>query len=443
MAKTKIDVKIDNVIYKDIQVFEYAGKFDIDTAGVAQIMRQYIKNKYGNIKVWARINKFAGGSSVGVDLWNVPNDMYNDIYTFAERFAMSNVSDGYGGDGYWRGSQVGAITIDGQTIGNYSPYMSVTNRPPFDAKERDMTPPDYSKSLPENSSGSGYKKGFKKFGEKKTEGFTLLKSCGNGWNLFLKKDENSDKPFTYRLVKDNFVSPVGKEQFYALKGEMLDTGFLWSVKAQCFEYNRFNEIPEATIKNACGILTKYFPIPQNTLPTLPTPPTESVPTTKVPIKSITLVGEYATYTTFKEVDDYFKFLYKDESKLPTTFTTHQFKIEFKWEDGSNITDRLDISKGGRNDFNPFKESLSDYYKKLTDGTKQFTPTYYGDINTKLQNLSFEDLPQTQPTESNQEVNLEQLIGDMNLLLELETDNDKRMELVGYRNDLQILLSLNN
>lgn len=440
MAKTKIDVKIDNVIYKDIQVFEYAGKFDIDTAGIAQIMRQYIKNKYGNIKVWARINKFAGGSSVGVDLWNVPNDMYNDIYTFAERFAMSNVSDGYGGDGYWRGSQVGAITIDGQTIGNYSPYMSVTNRPPFDAKERDMTPPDYSKSLPEKSSGSGYKKGFKRFGEKKTEGFTLVKSCGNGWNLFVKKDE-SDSPYTYRLVKDYAVTPVGKDQFYALKGDMLDTGFLWSVKAQCFEYNRFNEIPEATIKNACGVLTKYFPITE-TIPTEDTPPTDFVPTTKIPIKSITLVDQYATYTTFKEVDDYFKFLYENESKLPTQ-GYDGYRIEFKWEDGSNVTDRLNIGQVVT-DFNPFRESISDYFKKRTDGTTKYIPIYYTDLNTELKNLSFEDLPQnTLPTDSTQEVNLEQLIGDLNLLLELETDNDKRMELAGYRNDLQILLSLNN
>jgi len=442
MAKTKRDVRIDGVIYKDIQVSEYAGKFDIDTAGVAQIMRQYVKNKYGNIKVWARINKFAGGSSVGVDLWNVPNDWYNDINTFADRFGMSNVSDGYGGDGYWRGSQVGATLIDGQPVGNYSPYMSVSNTPPWDAKERDMTPPDYSKSLPEKSN-SGAKKGFKKFGEKKTEGFALVKSCGNGWNLFLKKEENSEKPYNYRLIKNYAVKPVGKEQFYALKGDMLEVGFLWSVKAQCLEYSRFNEIPESTIKNACGVLSKYFPITE-TIPTedLPPPPTES--TTKVPIKSITLVYEDALYTTFKEVDDYFKFLYENESKLQQRGEGYdKYKIKFTWKDGSYITDRLDIAAYGNGNFNPFRESLSDYYKKLTDGTKEYTAYYDGDINTELKNLSFEDLEKTQTSDSTQEVNLEQLIGDMNILIDLETDNDKRMELAGYRNDLQILLSLNN
>jgi hypothetical protein len=301
------------------------------------------------------------------------------------------------------------------------------------------------KVIPKKSSGRTFKKGFKKFGEKKTEGFTLVKSCGNGWNLFLKKDENSDKPFTYRLVKDNFVSPVGKEQFYALKGEMLDVGFLWSVKAQCFETNRFNEIPESTIINACVVLSKYFPITE-TIPTedLPPPPTQS--TTKIPIKSITLADEYASYTTFKEVDDFFKIVFENEEKLSDVSRgdSDKYKIELKWEDGSNITDKLEISARGKNDWNPFRESLSDYYyKKITDGTKKFVATYYYDLNTELKNLSFEDLAETQPPDSNQEVNLEQLIGDMNLLIDLETDNDKRMELAGYRNDLQILLSLNN
>jgi hypothetical protein len=300
------------------------------------------------------------------------------------------------------------------------------------------------KVIDKKPSGRTFKKGFKKFGEKKTEGFDLIKSCGNGWNLFLKKEENSEKPYNYRLVKDYAVKPVGKEQFYALKGEMLNFGFLWSVKAQCFETHRFNEITDEKVIIACKVLSEYFPITE-TIPTedLPPPPTES--TTKIPIKSITLVDEYASYTTFKEVDDFFKLVFENEEKLSDVSRgdSHKYKIEFIWQDGSNITDKLEISARGKNDWNPFRESISDYYKKLTDGTKEFTPTYYGDINTELKNLSFEDLSEDKSSDATQEVNLEQLIGDMNILIDLETDNDKRMELAGYRNDLQILLLLNN
>jgi hypothetical protein len=571
MSKEKIDLIIDGNTYKGIETNVYQKRdgstnYSIDTAGITQIIRQYVKNKYGAIKVWARLSRFAGGSSIGVDLWNVPNEWYEDVYSFANRFGKYNEPDGYGGDGYWRGKNVGATLIDGTPIENASPYVSVGNTPPWNAKERDMTPPDYSKSLPKKSD-SGAKKGFKKFGEKKTEGFALVKSCGNGWNLFLKKEENSEKPYIYRLIKDYAVKPVGKEQFYALKGDMLEVGFLWSVKAQCFELLRFNIITDDKRSAACEVLKKYFPITE-TIPTedLPPPPTQS--TTKVPIKSITLVDENASYTTFKEVDDYFKFLYENESKLlqigegydkykikfiwedgsyitdrldiaaygsgnynpfkeslsdyykkrtdgtyeftamyagdintelknlsfedlseakstdsipstkipiryirlvdeyvvystfkeiedylkslyenedklPPTFTTHQYKIEFLWKDDSRIVDRLDVSAGGKDDFNPFRESLSNYYKKRVNGTKEFTAYYENELYTSLENLSFEDLEKPQTNDSTEEVNLEQLIGDMNILIDLETDNDKRMELAGYRNDLQILLSLNN
>ncbi len=452
MPKEKLDVIIDGVTYKDILTNVYQKRdgetmYNIDTAGINQIIRQYIKNKYGAIKVWARLNRFAGGTSIGIDLWEVPYEWYEDVNSFANRFGKYNEPDGFGGDGYWRGSNVGATLVDGTPVGNASPYVSVGNQAPYNAKERDMTPPDYSKTLPKKSGGRSFKKGFKKFGEKKTEGYDLSKSCGNGWNLFFKKEENSEKPFSYRLVKDYAVKPVGKEQFYALKGDMFDVGFQWSVKAQCFEYNRFNEIPYSTVKNACEILSKYFPmLGTETPPTEDTPPTETIPTTtttKIPLKSITLVWDDATFKNLEEVRKFMVDFYyeNDESKLPQV-GYDKYKIEFAWEDGSNIVDRIDVStKEG--DYNPFRESLSDYYKNIIDGTKKFTPTYYSDYNTELKNLSFDDLEKPQPTTSTQEVDLNQLLSDMQLLVDLEIDETNKLSLLQYINDLQILKMLEN
>lgn len=296
------------------------------------------------------------------------------------------------------------------------------------------------KVIPKKSSGRSTKKGFRKFGEKKTEGFEFVESCLNGWKLFVKQVENSSKPYNYRFIKDYEVKPVGKEQFYALKGDMLETGFLWSVKAQCFEMFSSTSITAEQFSDACGVLRKYFPMTEEskkeeaTPP--PTPPTSTTTTTKVPIKSISLPFEYAKYSSFKELDDYFKFLYEDESKLPTE-VYDKYKIEFEWVDGSRMVDRLDISKN-KGDYNPFEQSLNDYYQsRIALGkTEGF---YDSDMNTNISNLAFEDLEATQT----EEVNLEQLISDINILVELETDNDKKMELAGYRNDLQILLSLNN
>lgn len=301
------------------------------------------------------------------------------------------------------------------------------------------------KVIPKKSSGRSTKKGFKKFGEKKTEGFELVKSCGNGWNLFVKQD-TADAPYTYRLVKDYSVKPVGKDQFYALKGDMLDTGFSWSVKAQCFEYNRFSEIPQETIKNACGVLSKYFPMTEEfkeeeaTPP--PTPPTTTT-TTKIPLKSVTLVWDDATFNNLEEVRNYMRTYYyeNDESKLPKE-SYDKYKVEFVWEDGSKIVDRLDVSSR-THDYNPFTEGIGEYLMAVWGGMDKWNIYYSKELNTDITNLSLVDSTETKPTEETEVVNLEQLISDINILVELETDNDKKMELAGYRNDLQILLSLNN
>lgn len=260
MAKEKIDIVIDGVTYKDIQVTSgYGGRKNIDTAGIAQLVRQFVKNNYGNVKVWARSRSFAGGSSVDINLWNFPTDWFIKIEEFANKFGKYNdYGMENGGDGYWRGRNAGATTTSGEKLDNYSPYMSVSNKAPWDSKEYDMTPPDYTKTLPKKSSGRSFKEGFKKFWEKKTEGFDHIYSCGNGWKIFLKDE---DPKYTYRVVKDYEVKPVGKEQFYNLKGDMLEAGFQWSVKAQCFERTTIGlklnrEFFEQII---CNILNNYFP----------------------------------------------------------------------------------------------------------------------------------------------------------------------------------------
>lgn len=291
------------------------------------------------------------------------------------------------------------------------------------------------KVISKKSSG-GFKKGFKKFGEKKTEGFEFVESCLNGWKLFVKYLDNSSKPYQYRLVKDYEVKPVVKEQFYALKGDMLDVGFLWSVKAQCFEMFSQTSISGETFSNACAVLRKYFPMTEEPKKEEATPPPTTT-TTKVPIKTISLPFEYAQYTSFKELDDYFKFLYEDKSKLPTQ-GYDKYKVEFEWEDGSRIVDRIDISRY-IGDYNPFEQSLNDYYQRQISLGSNFVIHYESDLKTDISNLAFEDLDSTQ----SQEVNLEQLVNDMAILLDLEEDAVKRAELEQYISDLQILASLNN
>jgi hypothetical protein len=258
MAKLKKDIIINGVTYKGIQLSEYNGRYDIDTAGISMVIRQFIKNNYGDIKNWVRSRSFAGGSAVDIYLWNVPNDWYSAIDSFANSFGLYNEYDG--GDGVWRSRKVGATLTDGTPVSNYSPYMHVYNTPPWDAKERDMTPPDYTKSMPKKSS-SGYKGGFKSK-ESKTAGFELVYNCGNGWKVYRKTISEGEVPkYDYRVIKDYEVKPVGKEEFYSMKGDMLESGFQWSVKAQCFERSNvpFGLRDSFLESSVCGVLGKYFP----------------------------------------------------------------------------------------------------------------------------------------------------------------------------------------
>jgi hypothetical protein len=448
MPKEKLNVIIDGITYEDVltSVYKnYNGKLEytIDTSGINQIIRQYIKNKYGAIKVWARLNRFAGGTSIGIDLWEVPYDWYQDISSFANKFGKYHVYDGYG-DGYWRGNKVGATLKDGTPVGNDSPYVSVGNEPPYNAKERDMTPPDYTekKKIPEKKEyKGGFKSKFKK--ESKTEGFEHIYTCGNGWKVFLKYEAPK---YTYRVVKDYNVKPVGKEQFYELKGDMLQGGFEWSVKAQCFERNTIGLKLEREFfeQIVCNILSKFFPKIgefESQIKESESSTEATIPSSKIPIKSIKLLWDNEEFNSFNALDAFLKVEYYEnsETKLPNDYYD-KYKIEFIWEDGSRIVDRIDISNTPTN-YNPFRENLSDYYKRQVTENKEFTAFYEGDINSPFENLSFADISES--TIPSSEINLEQLISDMQVLVDLTIDEGNKLSLLQYISDLQTLKMLEN
>jgi hypothetical protein len=130
--------------------------------------------------------------------------------------------------------------------------------------ESDTKPYKYVRKKTERSAKKEYKGGFKnKFSkESKTAGFELVYNCGNGWKIYRKTISEGETPrYDYRVIKDYEVKPVGKEQFYAMKGDMLESGFQWSVKAQCFERSNvpFGLKDSFLESSVCGVLGKYFP----------------------------------------------------------------------------------------------------------------------------------------------------------------------------------------
>lgn len=262
MAKEKKNVVIDGYTYYNVDVSNYNGSYTLRSSGIAQVVRQYIKRKYGDIKVWVRTREFSGGSAVDIYLWQVPDMWYQDIDSFADKFGKYN-ADPY--SDYWKGKDASVKLEDGTSISNFSPYMHVHNSPPWDAKEKDMTPPTYSEKQTKTT-----KKTFSRKSPKRTndlEGFELIQDCGNGWKIYRGQPKTYN---LYVLIKDESVPP-NREQWAEIKGDLLDVGFQWKSMNQRFERWSLPLVPMYEIERTCTIMQRYFPTSEPTTSEEPMP----------------------------------------------------------------------------------------------------------------------------------------------------------------------------
>jgi hypothetical protein len=494
MAKQKIDIVIDGITYKNIDIYvsSFGGGYMIDTTGIAQIMRQYVKNNFGDIKVWVRSDSYANGSSVNLYLWNVPKEWYNQVKDFAERFSRYDSGNG------WRDKKIGAFTTDGKDVDNFSPIMFVYNKPPYDSKESDMTPPNY-EDMPKPKKKE-YKGKFEKKGAKfsPTDNLDLILDCGNGWKIYVGKPKEK---YLYNVVKDGDTQP-NREQWAEIKSDMLEAGFMWGYKSGTFQ--RWTTMPDDTIpQKACDVLSKYWggaSQPKEENPKEETPKEDG----KIPlVKVVDVWGQFGTpnkeFTNFEDLEKEFF-----QTEIPAE-GYDKYKFKFEWADGSYIIDRIDVGYS-ESDFNPsvrtfedyvdylyntssekisvfyeyeMKEPFNRYSTKFSNEPKEEKPKefkvgdkvrlfkdidkkYYpnnqelelGDIgivknregylnmydvefNGKEIYLdsSYFELVEKAPTK---EVNLDQYIDDLNLLLELTPNESKKLELATYISDLNTL-----
>jgi hypothetical protein len=104
----------------------------------ASIIKQYVKQKYGNrITVWSTSSVYSGGSSVDVNVWSkngstTPLSIYQDIQNFANNFKAGSFDGMY--DIYeFRDDK---IQSDNGTKFKYFPsYVFVSNKPQWDSVE--------------------------------------------------------------------------------------------------------------------------------------------------------------------------------------------------------------------------------------------------------------------------------------------------------------------
>jgi hypothetical protein len=111
---------------------------NMNAKSTASVIKQYVKQKYGNsIVVWSTSDVYSGGSSVRVNVSTsvgspVAINIYNDIVLFANSFKAGRFDGMY--DCYeYRSDEV---TTDNGTQMDYFPsYIFVENKPKWDSVE--------------------------------------------------------------------------------------------------------------------------------------------------------------------------------------------------------------------------------------------------------------------------------------------------------------------
>jgi hypothetical protein len=440
--KEKIDVVIDNITYKNIDIYKASdNRYTLDTTGIAQVIKQFVKNTFGDIKVWAKSDSFAGGSSIDVYLWEVPKEWKEKVEEFADRFAQYNDYT-YGG---WRGRKVGAFTTDGESVSNFSPYMNVYNRPPSGSKESDMPPPNY------NDKPTPKKKEYQRKGGKysPTDNLDLVLDCGNGWKIYVGKPKEK---YLYNVVKDGDTQP-NREQWAEIKSDMLEAGFMWAYKSGTFQ--RWTTMPDDTIpQKACDVLSKYWGgasqpkeenpkqpqvmIPQGTAFEL----MEDIATLKKGDTGV-FAQDYYPHNTYVEA-------YMNSEAIPDVLYFITFEkirvIEEAPREEIPEEEILPFLRGETIKLKkPFTYNNSTYPEGLRGEIKRvdyvFKTAYiyfYGDESGNYP-VPFEYLEKFVDTyETPKEVNLDEYINDLNVLLEMDDNESRRIELATYISDLNTL-----
>jgi hypothetical protein len=133
---------------------------NMNAKSTASVIKQYVKQKYGNsIVVWSTSDVYSGGSSVRVNVSTsvgspVAINIYNDIVLFANSFKAGRFDGMY--DCYeYRSDDV--LTDNGTQMDYFPSYIFVENKPKWDSVEywlnewNTFDPSNYSRPMSGNT----------------------------------------------------------------------------------------------------------------------------------------------------------------------------------------------------------------------------------------------------------------------------------------------------
>jgi len=273
MAKSKFSFTLDGVKYTDITGYQYSGSssINVNVAGTAQMIRQYMKQKYPNIPskdyYWVQSKSYSGGDSIRVYLNGAPEEFFGKLNReLNNKFEQGNfdgMTDSYT---YTKAAEKSS---DGSLIDYGTKYLFVENQKPYDsdAPNVDWDAVLSAKSTPSSSRPTPTR-------ERKSYPMgEVLKDCA-GW--IISKKTLPDGRILYNAKIKPDTAP-NKTDWAAIKGEVYtQTGFKWG-RFGAFEKWGVIASEAAVIDILCQVLGKYYDSTEVPKSETPAPPPETKP----------------------------------------------------------------------------------------------------------------------------------------------------------------------
>lgn len=253
-VKGKYNFTLKGVSYKDINGYNYIDNpksINIGVAGTAQMVRQWMKQKYPQIPssyYWVRSESYSGGDSIKIYLNNAPKELYEkldqELNSEFEEGTFNGMDDSYT---YTKDAEQ---SKEGLIINYGTKYLFVRNQPPYDVKVDpvDWNMPTKSQSSKPMLTRSSATKPSYSMGD-------VIKECA-GWIISKKTLPDGRIVYNAKIKPD---TPVNKNDWQEIKNEVYTkTGFKWG-KFAAFEKWGVIASEAAVVNILCEILDKYYP----------------------------------------------------------------------------------------------------------------------------------------------------------------------------------------
>lgn len=255
--KGKYNFTLDGIKYTNISGWNYdtsPERVNINVAGTAQMVRQYMMNKYPQYAkrgyYWVQSESYSGGDSIRVYLNKAPEEIYKKINSELnakfEEGSFDGMNDIYN---YTKGSEK---SKEGLIIDYGTKYLFVNNTPPYGTEIETVSWDVAAKPSPNSGSSGSGSRGYPD--RSKFDYGTVLKECA-GWTIY--KKTLSDGRLVYSAVKKK-DTPPNKEDWDAIKGDVYtSSGFKWG-KFGTFEKWGSISSEEEILSKLCQTLDKYY-----------------------------------------------------------------------------------------------------------------------------------------------------------------------------------------